>query len=115
MEPYFLSVSNLCSVTKPDFTFGTTKFLPKPEQIPEEFYIGNIYTQLAEALYFNDPAPKANIEIRPQYLIEDILFKLKVLVLSHLRSTEPKHEDKIAGVAYLLSVVSRITYMEKHT
>lgn len=113
MEPYVLTPKDVGSITAEDVVWGTTKFLPKREQIPEDFYRGNVYTQLVEAIFFEDPLPIGRIEIRPDFQVNNIIRQMQKLVIAHLRSREPKHEDKIAGVSYMLHALAEFSLSER--
>lgn len=98
---YTLNASDLASITDVEVAFGTTRLLPKLEDIPEEFSRGNPYTQVAEAIFYGHPLPYCEIEMK-----EGVdLRLLKRAVRAHFWSFEPKHEHKIAGVGYMISRV----------
>lgn len=109
MKPYVLKAEDLHQIDHIEMAFGTTKFLPKPDQIPKEFYRGNIYTHIAEARFFGHEVPKGTMKIRPEFYIAGIEGKMNMLMTAHLRSWEPKHEDKIAGVGFMLYTICEIT------
>lgn len=113
MQPYILTTKDLANITLQEFSWGTTKLLPKREQIPEDFYRGNVYTQIVEAIYFDDPLPIGRMEIRPDFQTTNTIRHLQKVIISHLRSREPKHEDKIAGVSYILHVVTDFSLLER--
>lgn len=92
-------------ITDLELAFGTTRLLPPQEAIPEAFWRGNAYTQLAEALFYGFPLAPLLIEFRPGFDSQ----QLRRIVLSHLRSFAPKHEHKIAGVGYLISQMAALT------
>lgn len=92
-------------ITDLELAFGTTRLLPPPEAIPEAFWRGNLYTQLAEALFYRHPLPPALIEFRHGFDSQ----QLRRIVLSHLRSFAAQHAHKIAGVGYLISQMTIMT------
>ncbi|ANN80905.1 hypothetical protein BAU07_26345 (plasmid) [Bordetella flabilis] len=99
------------SISELEVVFGTTRFLPAAEEVPSAFHSrGSVYSRLAEALFYGGELPKGEVLFRKD-LAEDSL-KTGALVVrfatAHLRSFEPKHEHKIAGVAYLLSQLCEI-------
>jgi hypothetical protein len=98
-----------------DLAKGTSKFLPKQQQIPEEFYRGNVYTQVVEAIYFEDPLPAGLVKIRPEFQLPNAIRQMQIFVLGHLRSTEPTHEHKIAGVSYMLHKMAEFCLTESYT
>lgn len=70
--------------------------LPKWEDIPEEFCNENRWTALASDLFFG----RAKL---PEF--KDGISRVQAgkHIIACLRSFEPKHEHKIAGVGWLLS------------
>lgn len=102
---YTLNASDLASITDIEVAFGTTRLLPKLEDIPEEFSKGNLYTELAEAIFYGHPLPCCEIEMKEG--VDPCL--LKRTVRAHLCSFEPKHEHKIAGVGYMISRVATLS------
>lgn len=73
------------------------EILPRPHNIPKEFHDGNKWTNLAENWFFGGlhkmPAVKEGLDAH------DVQTNLQTA----LRSFEPKHEHKIAGVGFLMS------------
>lgn len=103
MSPYTITPESLASITAPEMVFGTTKLLPPAETIPEQFNSGaNIYVQLVSAIFYGTPLPKGEIEFHPGFEQEQVVR----CVRAHLTSCEPKHEHKMAGVAYMLSLMA---------
>ncbi|MCU1710240.1 hypothetical protein ABQW72_00650 [Xanthomonas hortorum pv. pelargonii] len=45
--------------------FATERLLPAYEQVPQEFKAGNLYTQLASAIFYGQPLPDARLELKP--------------------------------------------------
>lgn len=88
-------------VSGPESAFGTTRFLPDYKDVPEEFRNPNsqtkwnklfskwFYTGAKDVVFI----PKEGVDMRRA------LHALGAL----MRSWEPKHEHKEAGVAYLMS------------
>lgn len=99
---YTLTAEQVCSVTDVEKVFGTTRLLPDWDDIPQDFKDGNIYTDLTEAIFFGKQLPAGSIELIEGVEPED----LNKCVRAHLQSFEPKHELKMAGVAYLMSCAS---------
>lgn len=98
------SIEDLNSVTDVEIAFGTTRLLPEIEQIPIEFMLGNAYTELSERLFTGRP-------ISGEIALKDGVKpdKLNRAVRAHLRSFDPKHEHKIAGVGLLIRQFAEIT------
>jgi hypothetical protein len=92
-------------ITDLELAFGTTRLLPPPEAIPEAFWRGNAYTQLAEALFYGSPLAPLLIAFKPGFDAD----QMRRIVRSHLASFEPKHPHKIAGVGYLMSLMAVLT------
>ncbi|WP_213664188.1 hypothetical protein [Stutzerimonas stutzeri] len=99
---YTLTAEQVCSVTDVEQAFGTMRLLPDWDDIPKDFKEGNCYTATVEAIFCGTELPKGTIE-----LIDNVSpAALNKCVRAHLQSFGPKHEHKIAGVAYLMSCSS---------
>lgn len=96
---YTVTPADLESVTDLELAFSTVRFLPKWEDIPLEFRHGNIYTKLAEAIFYDRSLPDGQIDMKPGFKPES----LSRAVRAHLKSFSPKHEHKVAGVGFLIS------------
>lgn len=101
---YKLTVEQIASVTDAEVAFSTDKLLPEWAQIPDEFKRGNVYTELAEALMFNRPLPNAQMVLNEGVTSEN----LNRCVRAHLQSFWPRHDHKIAGVGYMISLACTI-------
>lgn len=103
---YAITPEDTKKIDDVDVAFGTTKLLPKMEDIPKEFIIngGNEYTKLAEKVFYGSPL-SGSILFRDGF--DQKLFVRTVR--AHLASFEPKHEHKIAGVGYMISKMATIT------
>lgn len=108
MGIYALNRKDLDAIKDVEIAFGTTKLLPPFENIPEEFKKGNIYSATVDALFAGAPLPDAELKFRPKFDDPEAPAALVRCVRAHLRSWEPKHEHKIAGVAYMASLVCEI-------
>lgn len=110
--PYSLTLSDLESVTDVEGAFGTTRLLPKWEDIPEDFrcFGGNLYAGLVESLFYGTEMPECMISFRPEF--KDGAAALNRCVRAHLTSFEPKHEHKIAGVGYMIAQVCELVPVE---
>ena len=111
-HPYTGKNMNItCEVLKQindvEIAFGTTKLLPSQEEIPKEFYTGNDYSKFVDAYFYGRELPTGSIEFKPGFSMDSMPDVRRVLT-SHLRSFEPKHEHKLAGVAFLLSQIMTI-------
>lgn len=96
------------SVNKLEVVWGTTRLLPPKDEIPEEFYKGNVYTQLADAMWCGEPKPNGEVTINPGF--EEVPFtNIQACIMAHLKSFDPQHEHKIAGVGFMISKMTTIT------
>lgn len=77
--------------------------MPPYDEIPQEFkqFRGNAYVEFVEGLFFGAP-PKMELKLRDGFSEEAVAKVIK----SHLSSFEPKHEHKMAGVGYMLSLMA---------
>ena len=110
--PYVLERHQLDAITDVELAFGTTRLLPPLEVVPEEFHRGNAYTRLLDCIFAGSALPEAQIEFRKGFDDPEAVKLLPRVVQAHLRSFEPKHEHKIAGLDYLVSLVCDIQEME---
>lgn len=108
MKDFEFARSSLGDISDLDLAFGTTRFLPPFEQVPEAFKRGNDYTKLIEHLFAGGPVPDGEIEFRAAFDDPEAPALLNRLVMAHLRSHEPKQEHKIAGMGYLVSIVCTV-------
>lgn len=96
---YTLTPADLASVSDLEAAFSTERLLPSWEDIPEEFRRGNLYTELASAIFYGLALPVCEIEMKVGFEPQT----LNRTVRAHLKSFGPKHEHKIAGVGYMIS------------
>lgn len=105
-----------------DLAFGTTKYLPKFSDLPKEYQKQMAPgCKLAEAIFYEgwEAAGKKAQELMGDamnFLMaeppkdhayaegeeRDPLVRFHRCITAHLRSWEPKHEHKIAGVGYMM-------------
>lgn len=102
-----LEPADLGNILELEAVFGTTRFLPLESEIPREFFDGgNPYARIASGLFFGLPLDPGECEFRPGF--EEVFLADGVgmtFLHAHLRSFEPCHERKIAGVAYLIKQI----------
>lgn len=96
---YQLTPEMIGSITDPELAFSTERLLPEWKDIPDDFRRGNIYTKLAEAIFYGWAMPECVVELFEGIEAE----KLNRCVRAHLQSWGPKHEHKIAGVGYMIA------------
>lgn len=106
--PYTITPDQAASVTQAEQAFGTTRLLPSFDELPLVFQQGTgeaaVYHQLVDALFYGRPLPDGDIEMHAGVTAE----MLRNCTIAHLRSFEPKHEHKIAGVAYMVSQPAKL-------
>lgn len=96
---YSVTAEDMASITDVEMAFSADRLLPPWELIPEDFRRGNLYTELASAIFYSRPLPVAELVMKDGFAPE----ALNRAVRSHLQSFAPKHEHKIAGVGYMIS------------
>lgn len=107
---YSITPDQAASISAPERAFGTTRLLPSPDQIPAHFLSGREssyarpYRLLVDALFYGDPLPQGNMEFINGHEQNSVV----QCVQAHLASWEPKHEHKMAGVAYMLSLMATL-------
>jgi len=89
-------------ISDAELVFGTTKLLPKRSEVPEEFdFMGSSkWNKLFTDIFFVgledlDVTPKEGVDADAALLC----------IKAHMSSWEPKHEEKEAGVAYMMSIL----------
>lgn len=102
---YQVTPEQIASITDVEMAFSTQRLLPAGEDIPDEFWRGNLYTQLAEALFYGQAMPECDIQLNEGIEPE----QLNRCVHAHLGSWGPKHEHKIAGVGYMIACVATLS------
>lgn len=108
MPEFKLKRDSLSTITDVEIAFGTTKLLPPIDAVPAEFKRGNDYTKLLDRLFAGQPAPEGEIVFREGFDDDDAPALLNRVVMAHLRSFEPEHEHKIAGLGYLISLACEV-------
>lgn len=96
---YRLTPEQISSVTDVEFAFSTDRLLPEWDSIPVEFKAGNIYTGLAESLFFGTQMPIYGVVLNVGVDAE----ALNKCIRAHLKSFSSQHEHKIAGVGLMIA------------
>lgn len=105
-KPWDITQADVDSITPKEFIYGTDRLLPPVDQIPHEFFKGNVYTRLVEAMYVGDVPPMGEVTFNHGFKETRNLGRLST---AHLRSVQPDYDHKIAGIAYMISKIVRIT------
>ena len=86
-------------ITDLHLAFGTVEGLPPYSDIPKEFTASKTkWNQLFNDLFFNG---LKSLQLHPKEGIDPVKAQRHIKAL--MKSFEPKHEHKEAGVAYLMS------------
>lgn len=101
---YRLSPEDAASITDVELAFSTTRLLPPWAQVPEAFRRGNGYTEMVSDLFIGRLDGDRELEIREGYTDQMVARTVQ----AHLKAFEPKHEHKIAGVGYMLSLMAEL-------
>ena len=102
---YILTPEQVDSIDEVDRAFSTMALLPPWDEIPEEFKRDNPYSDVAERVFYGMPLPGLRIEMKPGFQAPSMVRAVR----AHLASWGPKHEHKIAGVGYMLSLMCSLT------
>lgn len=102
---YKVTREQLNSITDAEMAFGTERLLPPWSEIPDEFKGRNRYTELLDALFAGSPMPQYELRFLPGFEDQGAPAAINRVVRAHLTSYGPKHEHKIAGLAFLMSLV----------
>lgn len=108
---YILTPADLASVSDLEAAFSTERLLPSWEDIPGEFRRGNLYTELASAIFYGRDLPACEIEMKVSFEPQT----LNRAVRAHLKSFGPKHEHEIAGVGYMIAQAAVLHRTEKES
>lgn len=107
---YNITPEQVNEFTEAKKIFGSTKYLPANDDIPEAFksFLGSgearPYVQMVNSMFFGDKMPEYEMSINDGFSKEQVIKCIR----AHLTSWEPKHEHKIAGVAYMLSKMTTV-------
>lgn len=101
---YIITEQDISNTTDLEIAFSTTRLLPEMGDIPIGFIKGNIYTETVSAIFYGTELPDATMEFNFDVSPEN----MNKCVTAHLKSFEPKHEHKIAGVGYMLSKIATL-------
>lgn len=96
---YTVTPADMASITDVEMAFSTERLLPDESDIPREFFEGNAYTDLAEAIFLGSELPNRELELKEGYTPEMLVRAVR----AHLGSFAPSHEHKIAGVGYMIA------------
>lgn len=96
---YIVTPEDMASITDAEMAFSTDRLLPAEADIPAAFFAGNLYTKLAESLFYGRELPAIEIEMKAGFDPQ----MLNRAVRAHLSSFGPSHQHKIAGVGYLIA------------
>lgn len=104
--PWSITQEDLDSITQHETIVGISRLFPPVAEIPKEFWAGNVYTKIAEALYIGEVPEEVQIEWLPGF---DNPESLAHMCKSHIRAFGPQYEEKIAGLGYMIAQVIRVT------
>lgn len=110
---YMLARADLDTVTDVEAAFSTERLLPCWDDVPEAFRRGNLYTKVAEAIFYSTPLPDAEMVFKPTFDDSAAPAALNRCVRAHLQSWGPKHEHKIAGVGLMIAQVCELVPLPK--
>ena len=96
---YCVTPESMASITDVEMAFSTDRLLPEIEDVPAEFIAGNVYTKLAESIFYGRPLPDCEMEMKDGFDPQ----ALNRAVQAHLQSFGPKHQHKIAGVGFMIA------------
>lgn len=113
LAPWAVTQADIDATTKLEEAFATTRCLPPEDIIPDEFFgwakgaTGNIYFHMSDALFTGSPMPVGEVTFNEGFREDgEALFRF---LMAHMRSFEPSHGHKIAGVAFIISKIITIT------
>ncbi|RQV01610.1 hypothetical protein DF039_36975 [Burkholderia cenocepacia] len=98
----------MASINDAEMAFSTERLLPDWSDVPAEFRNGNVYTRIAEAIFYGTKLPDGEVTFRDGFRDDEAASDLQRCVRAHLQSFGPKHEHKIAGVGYMIAHVCEV-------
>lgn len=102
---YSITPEQVSAITDVDQAFGSTKLLPPFDQIPAEFRQSqNIYHRIASSMFYGTDMPDGEVTIHEGFGQDNMVKCIR----AHLCSFEPKHEHKMAGVAFMISRMATV-------
>lgn len=104
--PWGFTQADLETLTAEEVLRGCSRFLPPAADIPKEFWAGNTYTRIAEALYIGDQPAHSQVQWVEGFDSQEALMKM---CLSHIRDYTVDYDYRIAGLGYMISKVMIIT------
>lgn len=105
---YELTRAALASITDVEMAFGTTRLLAPEAAIPTDFMRGNMFTAVAQAIFFNDTLPDCEMVFLPGFDDEAAPADLNRCVRAHLASYTPSHQHKMAAVGMMIAAVCEL-------
>lgn len=108
--PWSLTQEDLDSITEYEVITGTDRLLPPVADIPEEFWTGNAYTRIAEALYIGEEPEEVQLEWLPGFNGPEAITQM---CRSHIRAFGPEYDHKIAGIGFMIAQLIRVTPLPK--
>lgn len=106
-KPWGITQADLDATTQKEWCFATDRCYPPADIIPPEYWVdplspqANLYVRIADALWIGEQLPEAEIQINQGFTGDNMIRFLE----AHLRSVEPTHEHKIAGLAYMIAQI----------
>lgn len=107
-KPWSLTQADINSTTQLEFVWGTTRLLPPVEIIPKPFWDGNTYSRIADSMFVGAPPPAGEVIFNPGFSPQDAPAMMRCL-MAHMKSFEPDHHHKIAGVAFMMAQIVHVT------
>lgn len=108
--PYSLTQEQVESITPEELLYGTQRFLPCVEDIPLEhwgWFKGverNIYFRIAEAMYIGEQPPAGEVSLNAGFTGKG----MKEFLKAHMICIHPEYQHRIAGMAYMMSLICTI-------
>jgi len=108
---YQLTMADIKATTDQEFIRGTNRCLPSRLDVPHEFYWkDNVYNNVADHFYIGEVPTKLSVQFNPGF--EDAQQDpsgMTKFIMAHIKTLDYAFEDKIAAIAYMLSIITTIT------
>ncbi|WP_210499117.1 hypothetical protein [Vibrio crassostreae] len=109
MSEYTLTPELAASIKDTEMVWGTTRLLPTMEQIPTDYPKQEGFKKFVGAM-FSDHYQRTSNESESIPCVREGFNNEHIdrCLVAHLKSYDPKHQHKIAGVAYMLSLMTEM-------
>jgi hypothetical protein len=104
---YEVTKEQIRSITVAEVVLGTTRLLPRRQEIPARFWRPNPYSAVAQTTQLEQDVAAGHVLLR-QGFIEGDAPAIKLCILAHMRAHGIDRGYQIAGIALMISRICEI-------